>query len=45
MFKQKLLKEERTHKLELAKRDDDLIRKLISRLFGLNFAVLHTAKA
>jgi hypothetical protein len=45
MFKQNKSKEERIRKQESAIRDDDLIRKLISRVLGLNFSIMHTVKA
>jgi hypothetical protein len=44
MFRQNLIKEDRIRKDELFKREDDLVRRLISRLFGLNFAIIHSAK-
>lgn len=44
MFKQNLQKEDHVRKQELLKREEDLTRKLVSRLFGLSFSIMHYAK-
>jgi hypothetical protein len=44
MFDKNRKKEEQTRKFELLKREEDLIRKLVSRLFGFRYSIPHFAK-